>query len=78
MHTQIVLCPGINDGKHLEKSIKDLSVFYPWVKSLALVPVGLTKFRNKLPKIRPVDKAYSRKTIQLVDGWQKFFRKKFN
>jgi putative radical SAM enzyme (TIGR03279 family) len=77
MHTQIVLCPGINDGEYLKKSIKDLSVFYPYVKSLALVPVGLTKFRNKLPKIQPVDKAYSRKVIQLVGGWQKFFRKKW-
>ena len=77
MHTQIVLCPGINDGEYLKKSIKDLSNFYPYVKSLALVPVGLTKFRNKLPKIQPVDKAYSRKVIQLVEGWQKFFRKRW-
>ena len=77
MHTQIVLCPGINDGKYLEKSIKDLSDFYPYVKSLALVPVGLTKFRNKLPQIQPVDKNYSKKVIQLVDGWQKFFRKRW-
>ena len=77
MHTQIVLCPGINDGEYLEKSVKDLSAFYPYVKSLALVPVGLTKFRNKLPRITPVDKTYSRKIIQLVEGWQKLFRKKW-
>ncbi len=77
MHTQIVLCPGINDGEYLEKSVKDLSTFYPYVKSLALVPVGLTKFRNKLPRIQLVDKAYSRKAIQLVDEWQKVFRKKW-
>ena len=77
MHTQIVLCPGINDGAYLEKSVKDLSAFYPYVKSLALVPVGLTKFRNKLPRIPPVDKLYSRKVIELVDGWQKLFRKKW-
>jgi len=77
MHTQIVLCPGINDGEYLEKSVKDLSAFYPYVKSLALVPVGLTKFREKLPKIKSVDKTYSRKVIQLVEGWQKLFRKKW-
>jgi len=76
MHTQIVLCPEINDGKYLERSVKNLSAFYPYVKSLALVPVGLTKFRDKLPKIQPVDEKYSRKVIQLVDGWQKFFRKR--
>ena len=77
MHTQIVLCPGINDGKYLEKSVEDLSAFYPYVKSLALVPVGLTKFREKLPRIKPVEKTYSKKVIKLVDGWQKFFRKKW-
>ncbi|KPL01261.1 MAG: hypothetical protein AMJ91_00940 [candidate division Zixibacteria bacterium SM23_73_3] len=76
MHTQIVLCPGINDGKYLEKSVKDLSAFYPHVKSLALVPVGLTKFRERLPGIKPVTKPYSKKVIQLVDQWQKRFREK--
>lgn len=77
MHTQIVLCPGINDGEYLEKSVKDLSAFYPYVKSLALVPVGLTKFRNRLPKIEPVNKAYSKRIIQLVEDWQKSFRRKW-
>ncbi len=76
MHAQVVLCPGINNGKYLEKAIEDLSTYYPYVKSLALVPVGLTRFRDTLPKIRPVDKAYSRKVIESVDRWQRFFRKK--
>jgi len=77
MHTQIVLCPRINDGDYLRKSVLDLSSFYPHVKSLALVPVGLTKFRSKLPKIRPVSKAYSKDIIRLVDVWQKHFRKRW-
>jgi putative radical SAM enzyme (TIGR03279 family) len=77
MHTQIVLCPGINDGTYLEKSVRELSDFYPHVKSLALVPVGLTKFRNKLPKIKLVNKTYSKKIIQLMDKWQRCFRKKW-
>lgn len=77
MHTQIVLCPGINDGEHLEKSVRDLSAFYPYVKSLALVPIGLTRFREKLPKIKPVSKAYSKEVIQLVDRWQRSFRRKW-
>ena len=77
IHTQIVLCPGVNDGEYLEKSVRDLSAFFPQVKSLALVPVGLTKFRERLPKIKPVTKAYVEKVIQMVAGWQKAFRRKW-
>jgi putative radical SAM enzyme (TIGR03279 family) len=77
MHTQIVLCPGVNDGIHLEKSIQKLSSLYPRVKSLALVPVGLTRYRQNLPRIKPVDKKYSLEIVKLVDGWQRLFRKRF-
>jgi putative radical SAM enzyme (TIGR03279 family) len=77
MHTQIVFCPGINDGEYLEKTVTDLSAFYPYLKSLAVVPVGLTKFREKLPKIEPVNKTYSLKVIKSVDGWQRLYRKKW-
>jgi putative radical SAM enzyme (TIGR03279 family) len=77
MHTQIVLCPGINDRDYLRRSVLDLSSFYPHVKSLALVPVGLTKFRSRLPKIQPVSKAYSKQIIRMVDEWQYIFRKKW-
>jgi putative radical SAM enzyme (TIGR03279 family) len=76
MHTQIVLCPGVNDGEYLGKSVQELSSFYPQVKSLALVPVGLTRYRQNLPRIKPVDKEYSLNIVNLVDGWQKIFRKK--
>lgn len=77
MHAQIVLCPGINDGEYLEKSVRDLSGLYPYVKSLALVPVGLTRFREKLPRIRPVNRTYCNKTIELVNAWQKSFRRRW-
>jgi putative radical SAM enzyme (TIGR03279 family) len=77
MHAQIVLCPGINDGRYLEKSVRDLSSFYPQVKSLALVPVGLTRHRQNLPRIKLVDNGYSLNIINLVEGWQKLFRKRF-
>jgi len=76
MHTQIVLCPGINDGEYLKKSVLDLSSLYPRVKSLALVPVGLTRYRQNLPEIKPVDKEYSLNIVKLVDRWQQIFRKK--
>ncbi len=45
---QIVLCHGINDGNELVRSMKDLSEYHPWMTSVAVVPAGLTKFRDKL------------------------------
>jgi len=52
LHTQIVLCPGINDGPQLEKTINDLAQLYPGVETLAVVPVGLTRYREHLPDLR--------------------------
>src|SRR5436305_10892 len=47
-HTQLVLCPGINDGEYLERSIQDLMALRPIVESISVVPVGLTKYNNML------------------------------
>jgi putative radical SAM enzyme (TIGR03279 family) len=55
MHCQVVLCPGWNDGEHLERTVRDLRGFHPAVRSVALVPVGLTRFRDHLPDLQPVD-----------------------
>lgn len=77
LHTQIVICPEVNDGHYLEKTVYDLSLFYPRVKSLAIVPVGLTRFRKGLPRLKPVDKEYSRKLIKSVERWQAYFRRKY-
>ncbi|MDP9380365.1 MAG: DUF512 domain-containing protein [Chloroflexota bacterium] len=46
VHTQIVSCPGLNDGPALERTLDDLAALYPTVLSVAVVPVGLTKFRG--------------------------------
>ena len=54
MHTQIVLCPGWNDGAHLEQTVEDLAGSHPAVRSIGLVPVGLARFRHGLPPLRPV------------------------
>jgi putative radical SAM enzyme (TIGR03279 family) len=78
LHTQVVLCPGINDGDYLKQTVFDLASFYPYVRSLAVVPVGLTKFRENLPRIRGVSKKYSEEIIKKVKEWQKSFRKEFN
>jgi len=77
LHTQIVLCPGINDGDKLKKTVYDLASFYPYVRSVAIVPVGLTRFRENLPRIKGVSKSYSKKIIKLVKRWQRQFRGKF-
>ena len=47
LHTQVVLCPGINDGSVLEKTLRDLASLYPAVASIAIVPVGLTRHRKR-------------------------------
>ena len=54
IHVQIVLCPGYNDGDKLMSTINDLHKFYPYVSSIAVVPVGLTRHR-KFP-LKPVGK----------------------
>ncbi len=52
MHTQIVVCPGINDRDHLVRTIEDLARLFPSVASIAVVPVGITRFRSKLFPLR--------------------------
>ncbi len=64
LHTQIVLCPKVNDGEYLIKSINDLKGFYPYLSSIAVVPVGQTRYRIK--KLMPVDEDYAKKTIMLL------------
>lgn len=67
MHTQVVLCPGLNDGEELQRTVTELSALYPAVQSLAIVPLGLTKHRQKLPRLTPVDGDYAREFISI---WQ--------
>jgi putative radical SAM enzyme (TIGR03279 family) len=76
MHCQIVLSPGFNDGKELERTVRDLYKFYPYVSSIAVVPVGLTAHRKTAPGLRPVDKADALLALGLIDSFQKRFRKK--
>lgn len=51
-HTQLVVVPGWNDGAELERSIEELRPFYPWLLSISIVPVGLTRHRSKLTPIK--------------------------
>ncbi|MDR3215969.1 MAG: DUF512 domain-containing protein [Clostridiaceae bacterium] len=63
MHTQVVVCPGINDGTVLNETIAELHKLYPSVKSAAVVPVGLTKHRCGLPELTPVTREQARQTV---------------
>ncbi|MBV5339941.1 MAG: DUF512 domain-containing protein [Deltaproteobacteria bacterium] len=67
MHTQVVLCPGLNDGEELRRTVADLAGLYPAVQSLAVVPLGLTAHRQSLPQLTPVDAEYAKGFISI---WQ--------
>jgi putative radical SAM enzyme (TIGR03279 family) len=75
MHGQVVLCPGLNDGAHLERTIEDLLQLYPSVASLAIVPVGLTDHRRNLPLLQPFTREYARELIAHVTRIQKRLRR---
>ncbi len=79
IHAQIVVCPQINDGKILEKSIYDLAKFHKkrikTVLSTAIVPVGLTKFRPENDGLIPISKEYARKTIKQIEKIQNSLQK---
>ncbi|MEK7735889.1 MAG: DUF512 domain-containing protein [Nitrospirota bacterium] len=74
MHVQIVLCPGYNDERELQRTIRDLYGFYPYVSSIAVVPVGITMHRRQA--IKPVEKEDALKALDIIDSFQKRFRKK--
>ena len=70
MNGQIVLCKGINDGKALEKTLQDLSGYLPHMQSLSVVPVGITKYREKLYPLTPFTKEDALQVLELVHGFQ--------
>lgn len=75
MHAQIVCIPDMNDGKELEKTINDLYKLYPQVNNVAIVPIGITKYRENLHKVKTFTKETSKETINLVKKLQyKFYK----
>jgi len=74
IHAQVVLCPEINDGKQLEKTLRDLAAHYPKVVSTAVVPVALTRY-NTDERLTRVTPEFCRRTINEVEKLQKEFRK---
>lgn len=73
LHCQVVLCPGWNDGPHLDRTIRDLSRRFPGVRSVAVVPVGLTDHREHLPRLDPVTPEYAGATIDALVPVQRRF-----
>ena len=71
MNGQIVLCKGVNDGEELERSIRDLTRYLPLLRSVSVVPVGLTKFRDGLYPLEPFTKAEARQVLEIIHCWQK-------
>ncbi|WP_411872068.1 TIGR03279 family radical SAM protein [Vulcanococcus limneticus] len=81
IHAQVVVCPGLNDGPALERTLLDLAGFaagdWPAVLSAAVVPVGLTRFRPEGDGLEPVDWACARRVIAQVEPLQQHFRDRF-
>lgn len=77
LHTQIVLCPGMNDGAVLERTISSLLSHHPGVASIAVVPVGLTRHRQGLFSLRPVDGILARQIVAKYARLQSELRKRF-
>ena len=78
IHAQVVVCPGINDGIHLERTLQDLAQFHkgevPAVASAAVVPVGLTRFRPTQDELIPVNREKAEEVIHQVQVLQERFR----
>lgn len=78
VHCQVVLCPGMNDGEALDRTIRELSDLHPLtfggragVLSIAVVPVGLTKFRHHLYSLSAVEGEYAKAFLRQIDEWHR-------
>ncbi len=71
MNGQIVLCRGVNDGEELERTIRDLTKYLPLLKSVSVVPVGLTRFREGLYPLEPFTREEAREVLRVIHRWQK-------
>ena len=78
MNCQIVLVPGVNDGEELKRTIDDLSKLYPSINSAAVVPVGITKYREGLAKLDIYDEEKAKDVIRGIEEMQKVYMDKLN
>jgi putative radical SAM enzyme (TIGR03279 family) len=83
VHAQIVLCPGLNDANNFTRTLLDLERMHPEVSgfpggvlSIAVVPVGLSKFRDKLYPLSPVNSEYAQEFLTEIEPWHRRFKKR--
>ena len=76
MNGQVVMCPGYNDGEELRRTLNDLLKYAPTMESVSVVPVGITKFRDDLPRLTLVDKEKAKETINIIEEIQQKAMKK--
>ncbi|MDO4473865.1 MAG: DUF512 domain-containing protein [Eubacteriales bacterium] len=77
MNGQIVACKGVNDGAELERSIKDLSKYLPFMRSVSVVPAGLTKYRDGLYPLELYTKKEAEEIIDMIESFQKQFYEEY-
>lgn len=77
LNCQIVCCPGLNDGAELRRSLSDLGELMPNITSMAVVPVGLTKFREGLFPLECFTRETAAETIDIIEEFQEIFLEKF-
>ena len=70
MNGQIVLCPGLNDGEEFKRTLTDLCDYIPLMQSVSVVPVGLTKYREGLYPLSPVDEQVAKETLSIIRGFR--------
>lgn len=70
MNGQIVLCKGFNDGAELEYSIRKLTEYLPYLRSVSVVPVGLSKYRDGLEALKPFTKEDAKAVLRIIHSWQ--------
>ena len=78
MNIQIVLCPDVNDKDELDRTIGDLSKYYPYVKSVTIVPVGISKYRQGLFPMREFTREESKIILKQINKFQMHMLKKYN
>ncbi|HPO77976.1 MAG TPA: DUF512 domain-containing protein [Thermoclostridium caenicola] len=76
VNSQIVLCPGLNDGKELDRTLRDLTDLYPWMHSISVVPVGLTRYREGLYPLEPFNRESAAQVVDQVQSWQRALMEK--
>ncbi len=75
-HTQVVLCPGLNDGEELDRTVAELLARQPHALSLAIVPVGLTRFREGCYPLQMFDRTGAAAVVRQIEAWQQRAREK--